>query len=305
MSSSIAIKRVMVTGAFGNLGQKIMSGLAEQPWCERIIAVDRNINMSDIPEALKSKIVAVKQDLTEASLDWWTDELAADVVIHLAAANPLPDSDWEDCVSSYAMTTRLLEGSALRKVRRFIFASSNHAMGGYKDSPLADSLAPGGLDSAKPAAPGTNWFDGREVIYSRAYGTSKTLGERACSMVARLTRGEMTCISIRVGWALPGDNDPQDISYSGSPASTISIDTLSAEDKRSLRWFQKMWLSNKDLKNLFVLASTSSAEHWPSPAVIINGVSGNDGMVWNLEEAQRFIGYIPADNAADAIDLTT
>jgi hypothetical protein len=51
-------------------------------------------------------------------------------------------------------------------------------MGQYKDPPLSDRIAPGGLTTALPPGPGTRWFNGRIVVQGTAYAPSKLMGER-------------------------------------------------------------------------------------------------------------------------------
>jgi nucleoside-diphosphate-sugar epimerase len=66
------------------------------------------------------------------------DALAGvDAVIHLAAQNPNPDASWEDASASFDMTAKLVDTCAKASVSRLVFASSNHVMGGYKDTPVA------------------------------------------------------------------------------------------------------------------------------------------------------------------------
>ncbi|WP_205296613.1 hypothetical protein, partial [Escherichia coli] len=70
-----------------------------------------------------------------------------------------------------------------------------------------------------PPAPGTRWNNGTEDVYSLAYGTSKAMGERLCKAVGAVSAangGKLSIVSLRIGWALPDDNDPNDINYSGT-----------------------------------------------------------------------------------------
>ena len=58
-------------------------------------------------------------------------------------------------------------------------------------------------------------FDGEREVHSLAYGTSKVMGERLCRAYAAVTQGRLSTVIARIGWILPGDNDPRDMSYSG------------------------------------------------------------------------------------------
>src|SRR5690606_37055225 len=107
-------------------------------------------------------------------------------------------------------------------VKRYVFCSSNHAMGGYKDGDLAAAMSHGALREELPPAPGTHWNDGTKGIDSTAYGSSKVMGERFVAGLAAGSKGRLSAVSLRIGWALPGDNDPADISISGSPSGQSS-----------------------------------------------------------------------------------
>jgi hypothetical protein len=57
-----------------------------------------------------------------------------------------------------------------------------------------------------------------------------------------------------------------------------------------------MWLSNRDFDNLFERAVLADAANWPQPGIVINGVSANSGMAWEIETAKQLIGYRPQDD---------
>jgi ribose transport system permease protein len=52
---------------------------------------------------------------------------AVDAIVHFAVLNPLPDSTWEEAAYSFDMTASLLLQTRDAGLRRFVFASSNHA----------------------------------------------------------------------------------------------------------------------------------------------------------------------------------
>ena len=296
MTKVNTVRKVMVTGAGGNLGQKVVEALAREPWCEKVVGVVRTADRSKFSDIALERLELVESDLTRRE-GAWVDQIGrVDAVIHFAALNPLPDSTWEQALASYDMTLNLLLESARQGVKRFVFASSNHAVGAYKDLPLAAQMGPGKLSTSLPPAPGTHWFDGTHEVHSLAYGSSKVMAEKLCASVAELTKGELTCVSVRVGWALTGDNDPREITHSGSPASSAEEQQLDEDAQRALRWFRNMWLSNGDLGRLFASAVTADSQGWPSSAVIVNGVSNNKGMDWDLSSAREYLGYEPHDD---------
>jgi nucleoside-diphosphate-sugar epimerase len=95
-------------------------------------------------------------------------------VIHLAAQNPYPDASWEDASASFDMTAKLSEACAKASVSRLVFASSNHVMGGYKDTPVA--LSDGGLSTDLPPLVGTRVKTSEGLIDSTAYAAAKLMG---------------------------------------------------------------------------------------------------------------------------------
>jgi hypothetical protein len=54
-----------------------------------------------------------------------------------------------------------------------------------------------------------------------------------------------------------------------------------------------MWLSTRDLGQLFECCITTEKE--PGSSMLVNGMSNNEGMVWDIEETRRRLGYEPQD----------
>lgn len=291
MHTSSFPRTVLVTGATGNLGRKLIEALACIPECDRIIGIDVKTENAAFSPAAQANLTLIQADLTRPG-EWLTALDGVEAIVHFAAASPLPDSSWEEALISCDMTLNLLRASVLYKVRRFVFASSNHAMGAYKDDPLGPSM----LTTQLSPRPGTRWFDGSKEIYSLAYGHSKVMGEKLCAGIAEASAGSLSCISIRVGWVLPGENDPRSISHSGAPTSTASHLQLNDNELSTLRWFRDMWLSNNDFQTLFLSALRADQKGWPEPSIIINGVSRNTDTVWDLTTAKEWVGYEAQDD---------
>lgn len=295
-------RKVMVTGALGNLGQKVVEALTRQPWCEQVIGVDRIDDISRFSEVARARLRLIKGDLTQRTGEWAQAIDGVDAVVHFAAANALPDSTWLETVASYDMALNVLMESARAGVHRFVFASSNHAMGAYKDQPLAARMGPGRLTTDIAPGPGTTWHDGKREMRSLIYGTGKVMVEKLCASVTELTGGQLSTVAVRIGWALTGDNAPQDITHSGTPASVSDMAALDDDARRTLRWFRNMWLSNRDLGQLFSRAVSAPSTAWPSQAIIVNGVSNNRDMDWDLSGAMEHLGYRPEDDVYTHVD---
>lgn len=297
MSFHLPPAHIVVTGATGQIGRKAIAMLARQPWCKRLTGLDVEADASLFSPELHERLTLVTADLQHADPAWTHCFEDADAVLHLAAKHSTPDASWEDALASYNMTLNVLTAAATHDVSRLVFSSSNHTMGGYKDAPLAAAMGPGKLTAHTKPAPGTRWFDGQREVYSLAYGTSKVMGERLCRAYSAITQGRLSTVAVRIGWALPGDNDPRHISYSGvahqhAPASE-GLDEASA---RALQWFRGMWLSNQDLERLLIAALTADASRWPCGHVIVNGVSANQDSVWDVVAGRDSIGYAPQDD---------
>jgi nucleoside-diphosphate-sugar epimerase len=257
-----AALRVAITGANGNIGRKLIAALLAAPEIAAIHAIDRDVAGLSPHDA---RLFSIQADLRGPGL---LDALAGiDAVIHLAAQNPYPDATWEDASASFDMTAKLGEACAKASVSRLVFASSNHVMGGYKDTPVA--LSDGGLTTDLPPLVGTLVKTSEGLIDSTAYAAAKLMGERALTVKAET--GAFSAVSLRIGWCQPGENSPETISAAGTPKS--SPFETDPEREHDLRWFRAMWLSNSDLVRGVFAALRADASTWPSPAIVVNAMS--------------------------------
>lgn len=64
------------------------------------------------------------------------------------------------------------------------------------------------------------------------------------------------------------------------------------------RWGQEMWLSDRDFLN-GMLAAISAKD---VPFAVLNLMSNNPGMRWDLSETQRTIGYTAQDGSRAQIN---
>ncbi len=116
----------------------------------------------------------------------------------------------------------------------------------------------------------------REPAPDGPYGVAKLAGERMGRSLARAF--DLTFIAIRLGWIQEGSNRPE----------TLPDD-----------WSRKLWLSNTDLIRLFDCAVEAEIED--RSFVVVNGMSRNHGMRWDLSDAAELLGYLPVDDAFAAI----
>lgn len=274
--------RILVTGAGGNLGRKLVAHLAGAPWCSAVVALDLDAVAFDHP-----KVRALAVDLARRSPALDQAFAGVDAVVHLAARRPYPDASWDDGAVSFDMTLHAVDALARAGgAKRFVFASSNHVMGGYKER----EVAPGALTTSLPPLPGTRTGEAEPL---RAYAAAKLMGERL--LAARAEAGGLTAVSLRIGWCQPGDNRPGTMTASGIPGDP-GPDT--PEAARTLAWFRGMWLSNRDFLAAVSAALTADASRWLAPALVVNAMSANRGMAWDIAPTRAQLGYAPQDDSA-------
>ncbi|MEE2659222.1 MAG: NAD(P)-dependent oxidoreductase [Candidatus Latescibacterota bacterium] len=299
-------KTVAITGGLGNLGFKLLSHLARQPHIQRLVALDsipaERAQFEAIEAVTNGRRVAV--DFVECDLADWSDrrwrkvvESQAEALVHFAYRSPFPDDTWDDAAVSYQMTLNsALASSDSTTVRRYVFATSNHVMGRYKDFPLGEGLKDGELTPDLVPGVGTQWHTGSESADASVYASHKWAGEQLCRALAdRSARAGVpatTYAAIRIGWCQPGDNRVETLSGTGSHFAVQSKTASSETD----RWFKEMWLSNRDFAQLFGKAVVADGSSWPDGFVLVNGMSDNAGMKWSLEATRRYLGYEPVDD---------
>ncbi len=236
-------RTVLITGASGNLGRKLRAA-----WD----GVYDLVLLDIAPKHDDPDVIAA--DLSDFNDDWIAHFQGVDTVIHLAA-NPNEFSPWEDLERpNMDVLSNVFLAAALTGVERLIFASSNHAMGDYRDlgdMPITVDLPP------RPDSP---------------YGGTKLMGERLGRSFA--SAFDLTFIALRLGWIQSGENRPE---------------TLPDE------WARAMWLSNADLVRLFDCAVEAELED--RTFVVVNGMSNNRGMRWDLSEANELLGFTPEDDS--------
>jgi len=169
---------VLITGAAGNIGRKLSAA-----WDDvyDLIRLDRE------PDPDDPGLIAA--DLADPAADWGELFHGVDAVVHLAA-DPDELADWEALVGpNIDALFNVFHAAALAGVERLVFASSNHANGGYRDQgdgPIGVDLPP------KPDGP---------------YGATKLMGERLGRCLSETF--ELTFVALRLGWVQRGGNRPE------------------------------------------------------------------------------------------------
>lgn len=120
-------KTVMVTGATGNIGQVLTPHLHQS---YDLTLVDKDL--SGIEDEMRDKAQLLERDLSDPDQTVGILE-GIDYLIHLAG-DPRPDADFYGSLldANFKVTFNLFkEAAATEKLKRTIFASSIHAVGGY------------------------------------------------------------------------------------------------------------------------------------------------------------------------------
>ena len=296
------MRRIAITGACGNLGWKLLCHLVQQSNVDQVfgIGLDRPTDkqrheLSQFDGHAKATFVA--SDLTDRQDRRWCDLIEkSDGVVHFAAQNPFPEATWNDATHSLDMTLNVSNAAVTAGVQRFIFASSNHVMGRYKDSPLRETIGPGELTTRLDYAVGTVWAAGDNAMDSTIYAVAKSSGERACRALAFQSGGNTEFVCTRIGWCQPGVNHSATLSSAGTPTqdSSAAVDE-DHEATKNDRWFKSMWLSNRDFLQLFSNSLFADSSTWPAPCIVVNAMSRNEQMPWSLKEARDWLGYEPDD----------
>jgi len=201
--------RVLVTGSTGNLGAKAVAALAREPGIE-VLRIGRNAKGDP------GVTTAALETYDEA---WARHFQGIDCVLHLAA-DPRPAAGWETIRPlNIDLSLNMFRAAEEHGVRRFVFASSNWVLGGYRfrNERLTSSLPP------MPVNP---------------YGASKLFVER-CG-VAWAARTALSFLALRIGYCQPGENRP-------GPHMAFG------------RWGQQMWLGNEDWAQAAVLSVTADS----------------------------------------------
>lgn len=165
--------KVLVTGAAGSIGRVLTVGLADRGHV--VVSLDR-VPQPDGGDGAWYSVDATDADAVAAVFE----EETVDAVVHLAGhpgEASLPDS-----LASHVVTTgALLDAMVEHDVRRFVYASSNHAVGRTSRAGLADGLV--GVD----ARPRPDTF----------YGVGKVAAEALMSLYA--DRYGIDAVACRIG----------------------------------------------------------------------------------------------------------
>ncbi len=253
------MKKVGLTGAEGNIGLTLREGLAKEYnitsftlFSEAFPSIVGNIA---IPSVLKGKFSGLE------------------TVIHLAA-NPSPEAPWEKVLVNNIIATKNVFDEALSsKVKRVVFASTNHVQHGHtmKTTPeTLDASTEKIITLENPTLPDS------------LYAVSKVFGEELGKYCARIHGLEVICL--RIGWTFQENNPAM---KKGTP---------------SEEYMRAMFLSKSDCVGYFRRAIeielTGKSTQTPN-FLLAYALSNNGKRVFCLDETISLLGYNPLDDAED------
>ena len=186
-----------------------------------------------------------------------------DVVVHLAADRSMT-AEW-DTVLPYNIigTQNVFEAAKIAGVKRVVFGSSQHAVGGnYLDEPYRSILS---ANFSKVKRPYKRIDENTPIRPSGFYGVSKAFGEAIGSIYNEYYG--VPSIHLRIGYTVSNDN----------PGKGMSL-----------------WLSHRDCTQIIIKAVDA-------PKSLRYGVyfamSDNYWNIFSIEKAKKELGYSPQDDS--------
>jgi len=218
-------------------------------------------------------------DLSKVSVEALSELFAGlDAVIHLAA-NPSPFAEWESLKQhNVDASYTVFEAARLAKVRRIVFASTNHTQHGLS---VEDFSSPETLRVDHPVITVRDYF-----VPSSLYGASKAMCEVLGSYSA--ARYGLEFVAVRIGW-IGEEHHPTREERDYYLQSLIGT---SAE-----AYMRAIFLSREDCGLLFSRALKVDLTNARPPFVAVYGTSNNPNPLFDLTETKKLLGYEPKDSS--------
>jgi uronate dehydrogenase len=171
-------KRLLLTGAAGGLGKILRERI--KPWADTVVLSD----IGDMGEAKEGEEI-IRCDLADKEAVLKMME-GVEAILHFGGIST--ENTFENILEANIRGTyNLYEAAHKHGVKRIVFASSNHAVGFYKQTVYIDADAPTRPDSF--------------------YGISKVFGEQLSRYYFDRTGIETVCI--RIGSSFPEPANPR------------------------------------------------------------------------------------------------
>ena len=247
------MKNILITGGAGLVGSVLTKGLKDK----------FNISILDI-----KKVDGVDSHTGDISnIDSIVPAFKGiDTVVHLAGDRRVY-GDWDSILNNNIIGLyNIYEAARLSGVKRVVFASSQHATGGFYDVEPYSFINDGKYEKLP-----TDYKPLDETCRIRPdsfYGASKSFGESMSSYYSDFH--DISTINIRIGWVI-SDDDP-----TFSPASL------------------NLWLSHRDIVQIIDLSINAPEE---IKYDTFYATSDNYWKIWSIEKAKKILGYKPFDAA--------
>ena len=195
-----------------------------------------------------------------------------DTVVHLAGDRRVY-GDWNSILNNNITGIyNIYEASRISGVKRVVFASSQHATGGFYDVEPWSFINNGEYEKLP-----NNYKPLDETCRIRPdsyYGASKSFGESLGSYYSDFHN--LSTIHIRIGWVI-SDDDPT--------FSPISLN---------------LWLSHKDICQIVELSINADKN---IKYDVFYATSDNHWKIWSIDKAKNILGYKPKDGAGLTYNL--
>jgi nucleoside-diphosphate-sugar epimerase len=250
--------KIAITGAAGVIGSRLAAELAHD---HEIVRLD---------------IAGDTQHVDVRDLDTLTAAFAGcETVVHLAG-HPHVDTSWDDIYDvNIRGTYNAYEAAHRAKVKRVIFASSNHAVGMIEEHHLPAIY--------EPAAGIVVGIDA-EIQPDSYYGVSKVFGEALGRYYSDKFGLQVACV--RIG-SITAPDDPAHASVANSSF------WLPLDVPQKYKRYAATWMSQADFARLVRCIIARDV-----PFAIVYGVSDNPTRFWDLEPGRAIYGFWPQDSSA-------
>jgi nucleoside-diphosphate-sugar epimerase len=263
------VQRVLVTGAYGLIGNLVYAHLSSQPQNYAVYGLDRNDRPS---ERIYSETVTYIPKDRFFQVDLADSEglnrvlRGVDSIIHLAAD---PGSgNWDSLLQNNLIGVHnIFEACRLNAVKRIVFASTVLVNSGYRYEEPYKSIFEGRFLDAPP---GYRFLTVNDPVKpTSSYAATKVWGE-ALGYSYSIAH-DLSVLCVRIGWVIP-------------------------ENRPRPNYGRAVWCSFRDICQLFQRCLEAD------PAIkfeIFYGFSDNQYRFADIENARVILGYDPLDNAED------
>jgi nucleoside-diphosphate-sugar epimerase len=193
-------------------------------------------------------------------------------VVHLAADRSA-NANWESALrNNFVGVYNVYEAAKRCGVKRVVFGSSQHAIGGYYQDEPYETILAGKLDQVE--RPFKLIDETVPIRPDGYYGASKAYAEGLGSYYAEFHG--ISSINIRIGW------------------------TISNDDPTTNGGGLAMWLSHRDTAQIHVKAVDAPDSLMYT---VVFAMSNNTWNIFSLDKAREVLGYEPQDNAGEILNL--